>query len=199
MVNMKAVTLRIQKGSFMMVAWGILLLAASVMTQFFELSADYVLWMWAGATLLGILAQMYCLVNGLQVNLIVWIVLIIIGWGFTLFVMKFDNGSHIDLYGDQAGVWLILMGLGYVATAFSVAKRFLILAAIHIVAGAVMELSARGIVPIDFLNAYSSLVFGLVAGVPLIIAGLPMWYRPPAQAKSGAPVPTPGPATERTG
>ena len=197
MINMKAVTLRIQKAAFMMVAWGILILAASVMTQFFELSADYVLLMWAGATVLGILAQVYCLVNGLQANLTVWIVLIAIGWGFTLFVMKFDNGSHIDLYGDQAGVWLILMGLGYVATAFHVVKRFLILAAIHIVAGIVMELSARGIVPIDFLNTYSSLVFGLVAGVPLIIAGLPMWYRP-APAKAGAPVPASGPATERT-
>src|SRR5438067_2537987 len=197
MINMKAVTLRIQKAAFMMAAWGILILAASVMTQFFELSADYVLLMWAGATVLGIVAQVYCLVNGLQANLTVWIVLIAIGWGFTLFVMKFDNGSHIDLYGDQAGVWLILMGLGYVATAFHVVKRFLILAVIHIVAGIVMELSARGKVPIDFLNTYSSLVFGLVAGVPLIIAGLPMWYRP-AQAKSSAPAPTPGPATERT-
>src|SRR5439155_19415765 len=148
MVNMKAVTLRIPKAAFMMAAWGILILAASVMTQFFELSADYVLLMWAGATALGILAQVYCLVNGLQANLTVWIVLIAIGWGFTFFVMKFDNGSHIDLYGDQAGVWLILMGLGYVASAFHVVKRFLVLAVVHIVAGIVMELSARGIVPI---------------------------------------------------
>src|SRR3954464_10787795 len=120
MINMKAVTLRIQKAAFMMVAWGLLILAASIMTQFFELSANYVLLMWAGATVLGIVAQVFCLVNGLQQNLAAWLIAMAAGWAFTLFVMKFDNGSHIDLYGDLAGVWLILLGLGYVVTAFHV-------------------------------------------------------------------------------
>ena len=84
--------------------------------------------------------------------------LIAIGWGFTFFVMKFDNGSHIDLYGDQAGVWLILMGLGYVATAFHVVKRFLLVGTIHIVVGLLLELSARRIIVIDFLDALFDIV-----------------------------------------
>jgi hypothetical protein len=194
---MKAVTLRIQKAAFMMAVWGIVILAASIMTQFFELSANYVLLLWAGATVLGTVAQVFCLVNGLQQNLAAWLIAMAAGWAFTLFVMKFDNGSHIDLYGDLAGVWLIILGLGYVVTAFHVVKNFLALAAIHIVIGILMELSARGIVPIEFLDTYSSLVFGLVAGVPLIIAGLPMWYRP-AQARSSPPVPASTSAPERT-
>jgi hypothetical protein len=55
-------------------------------------------------------------------------------------------------------------------------KRFFAFAALHILVGLLMELSARQIVSIGVLDQYSSLIFGLVAGIPLIIAALPVWY-----------------------
>jgi len=103
----------------------------------------------------------------------------VIGWVFTYYVVKFDGGSHIDLFGDLAGVWLILLGLGYIATAFQVDKRFLIVAGLHLVVGALLEVSSRHIAAIEILDTYSALIFGLVAGIPLMVAALPVWVPKP--------------------
>lgn len=190
MVNLDQRMLRINKAVFMMAGWGLLILLASIINQFFDLpNPDYVLYMWGGVTLLGIAGQTISLVRGLQLNLTVWLVLMAIGWIFTLYVVKFDNGAHIDLYGDLAGVWLILLGIGHLATAFHVVRRFLFLGAFHIAMGILLELSARRIMSIDFLDSYSTLLFGLVAGGTLIVASLPVWYKPskPAAAPVQAP------------
>src|SRR5437588_3177016 len=97
-------------------------------------------------------------------NFTVWLILIAIGWAFTFYVIKFDNGAHIDLYGDLPGVWLILLGFGHLATAYHVDRRFLIMAAVAFAGGLLLELSARGVFQVGFLTANSSLLFGLIAG-----------------------------------
>jgi hypothetical protein len=175
MFNMKELELNIPKVSFLLASWGLLILLGGVINQWFNLSADFNLWLWGGITLLGVAAQLISMVRGMGLNLGFWLVLIIIGWLFTFYVIKFEGGAHIDLFGDLPGVWLILLGLGYIATAFQVDIRFLILAALHLVAGALLELSSRQIATIEILDTYSSLIFGLVGGVPLMVAALPVW------------------------
>jgi hypothetical protein len=188
MINLDQRMLRINKAVFLMAGWGLLILLASAINQFFDLpNPDYVLILWGGVTVLGIACQTVAMVRGLGMNFTVWLVLIGIGWVFTFYVVKFDNGAHIDLYGDLAGVWLILLGIGHLVTAFHVVKRFLLMSIIHIVAGVVLEISARGIVTIDFINSYSTLIFGIVAGGSLIVAALPVWYRPRKPATAPAP------------
>jgi hypothetical protein len=190
MINLDQRIVRINKAVFLMAGWGLLILLGSLINQFFDLpSPDYVLYLWGGVTLLGIACQAIAMVRGLGQNFAAWMVVIALGWVFTFYVIKFDNGAHIDLYGDLAGVWLILLGVGHLVTAYHVVRRFLLVGAIHIVAGILLELSARGIVTVDFLNAYSTLIFGIVAGGSLIVSSLPVWYRPKK------PVPSPAPAT----
>ena len=72
---------------------------------------------------------------------------------------------------------MILLRHRLPATAYHVERHFLIFAALHIVVGVLMELSARGVMRIGFLDTYSTLIFGVVAGLPLLIAALPQWYR----------------------
>jgi hypothetical protein len=172
MLNMNANSLNIPKVSFMLAGWGLVILLGGIINQWFGLNADATLWLWAGVSLLGLLAQLAAMVRGLGLNLVAWLAAIAIGWGFTYYVTKFDGGSHADLYGDLAGVWLILLGLGYVATAFQVDKRFLALAGLHLLVGALMELSIHQIVPVEVLDSYAALVFGVVGGLPLLAAGL---------------------------
>jgi hypothetical protein len=171
------VTLHISKASFMMAGWGLLLLLGGAISQWFNLSADFTLVLWGGITVLGIIAQLVAYVKGLGLNYTFWIFLMVLGWAFTWYVTKFDNGIHADLYGDLAGVWLILLGIGYVATAFQVDKRFFVIAGAHLLVGVLLELSSRRIVTIDILDTYSALIFGLVGGLTLIVASLPVWYR----------------------
>lgn len=127
-------------------------------------------------TVLGIGFQLISMVRGLGLNLGIWIILMICGWLFTFYVIKFEEGIHIYLFGDLSGVWLILLWIGYVATAFQVDKRFLIVAALHLGVGALLELASRGLVSFEILNTYSTLIFGLVGGLPLMIAAIPIWF-----------------------
>lgn len=176
---MSETTLHISKASFMMGVWGLAILVASMVNQWFTPpNTDFLLLMWGLATLVGLGAHLISMVKGLGLNLGAWIGVVLVGWGFTLYVIKLDNGAHMDMFGDMAGVWLILLGLGYVATAFQVDKRFLIIAALHLAAGVILELSARRVVVVDAIDANSTLIFGLVGGLTLIVAALPFWYAP---------------------
>jgi hypothetical protein len=189
MLNFNDGTLHVEKARVLMAGWGLLIMLAAIINQFFDLpNPNYVLWLWTGVTVLGILAHITSLIHGLGQNFGAWVVVIVLGWAFTFYVVKFDNGAHIDLYGDLAGVWLILLGIGYLATAYHVERHFLLLAALHIVVGVLMELSARGVMRIGFLDTYSTLIFGLVAGLPLLIAALPQWYRAEVPQPSAAVV-----------
>jgi hypothetical protein len=121
-LNSNTVTLRINKAAFTLGAWGLLILLASLVNQFFippSLEAVYALW--SVVTLLGIAAQAICLARGLGSNFAVWMVVMVVGWLFT----------HSGFYADIPGVWLILLGVGYVATAFQVHMRFMWLAGLH--------------------------------------------------------------------
>jgi hypothetical protein len=186
MFNMNGSSLNIAKASFIMGVWGLVLVLGGVINQWWGLNVDNTLWLWAGVTVLGLVAQFAGLMKGLWLNMAAWLIVLVLGWGFTFYVTKFDNGAHADLYGDLPGVWLILLGLAYGATAFQVDKRFFIIAAIHLVFGALLELSYRQIMPVSFLDSYSVVLFGLVSGLPLIIAALPFWY---AKATKVTPAP----------
>jgi hypothetical protein len=189
MFNYTESDLHIPKVSFLLASWGLLIFLGGVINQWFNLSADFTLLLWVGITILGIAAQLIANVKGMGINLGIWLGLIVVGWVFTYYVVKFDNGAHIDLFGDLSGVWLILLGIGYIATAFQVDKRFLIVAGLHLLAGALLELSSRQIVAIGFLDSFSTLIFGLVGGLPLIVAALPVWLE-----KSEEPKAQPAPA-----
>lgn len=179
MLNTNRMSLSVGKVNIILGAWGLAMLIGGVASQSFGLSADTTLLVWGALTAIGVAAQIASFVRGLEMNITAWLIVIVAGWAFTLYVTKMSGG---DLYPDLAGVWLILLGLGYVATAFQVDKRFFAFAALHILVGLLMELSARQIVSIGVLDQYSSLIFGLVAGIPLIIAALPVWYTPANRA-----------------
>jgi hypothetical protein len=166
----------INKAAFQLAAWGLIVLVAGALSQYFNLSADFLLWLWGGATLLGVIAQVWSLVRGVGLNLGIWLGVIALGWLFTFYVTKFDNGAHADLYPDLPGVWLILLGIGYIASTFQLDKRFAIIAALHLVMGGLLELSARRVITVDFLDANGALLLGLTGGLPLLIAALPFWY-----------------------
>lgn len=187
MINMKSSHMRLNKAPSLMGIWGIVILLGSIMHQFFELRLDYVLIMWGLMTLLGIAAQAVCLMRGLEQNFGVWLAVIVVGWFLTLYIIKFDKGYNIEFAGDLPGIWLGLMGVGYAITALQVTRKFWILAAVSFVTGALLELAARGILQVDFLVEYSTLLFGIFAGVPLIVASLPYFYRPEVKA---APAPS---------
>jgi hypothetical protein len=180
LLNLNEEMVQFQKARLLMGVWGLLILLAATITQFFELASSYVLWLWAGVTVLGLLCQVVCLLRFLLPNFGIWLFFIAAAWLFTLYVIKFDNGAHIDLYGDLAGVWLMALGCAYLATLVQVDRRFLLLAVLHLGVGILLELSARRVLTISFLDTYSTLIFGLVAGLPLLIGALPFWYRAPA-------------------
>jgi hypothetical protein len=195
MIKLDQRVLRINKAVFLMACWGLLILLASTINQFFNVpSLDTILVMWAGVTVLGIAGQAVSLVRGLGLNFGTWLAVIAVGWAFTFYVVKFDNGAHNNLFGDLPGVWLLLIGIGHIATAFHVMRRFLAVAGVHFAVGLLMELSAHQVVSISLLDQYSVLVFGIVAGGSMIVAALPVWYRPAQRVPSPAPV-APAPAT----
>lgn len=185
MLDFESHEVRIPKAIFLMGAWGLVLLLASVIDQVVAPGVDLLLWLWLGATLLGLGAQLVAMVHGLGRNFAAWIVVILAGWAFTLYVFKFDNGAHVDLFGDLPGVWLILLAAGYAATARQVHARFWLPAGLHLGVGLILELAAHGALPLGALGGYATLIFGLVTGVSLLVATLPMWYR------SDAPAPQP--------
>ncbi len=184
MVNLKTTSLAIPKVGLILGGWGLVLLLGGVMSQWFELKVDFVLWLWGGVTLLGLLAQGLGMVRGLGLNLSTWLILIVVGWLLTFYVIKFENGAHSDLFGDLPGLWLLLLSMGYVATAFQVSKLFLGLAGLHLLVGFLMELSIRQVLTLDFLDLYSSIIFGLVSGLPLLIAAWPGWYKTQTQEQA---------------
>jgi len=184
MFNVTEFDLHIPKVSFLLGSWGLLIFLGGVINQWFNLSADFTLLLWVGITILGIAAQLITMVKGMGFNLGIWIGLVVIGWLFTYYVVKFDGGSHIDLFGDLTGVWLVLLGLGYIATAFQVDKRFLIVAGLHLLVGALTEISSRHVVTIEVLDTFSPLIFGLVGGIPLMITALPVWVPKPKPQNS---------------
>jgi hypothetical protein len=161
---------KLSKLTIIMAGWGAVLLLGGVVNQYASLDIDTTFLLWGGLTILGVGAQLAGMVKGLGPNLTAWLGVMVLGWAFTFYVFKFDNGSHIDMFGDLAGVWLILLGIGYIATAFQVDKRFFAFAGLHIGVGVLLELSARQVITLEVLNSNAALIFGLVAGIPLMIA-----------------------------
>ena len=178
MINTRHNMMTINKAPALMGSWGLAVLLASVMNQFFELSTNNSLLMWGLLTVLGIVGHSVCYLRGLGKNFAVWVGLITVGWLFTLYVFKWDNGANIALLADLPAAWLALIGVGYVATALQIDRRFFYLAGVHFAVAAVMELSARGIMPIDFVDEYAALIFGLTVSIPLFVASLPQFYHP---------------------
>ena len=190
--------LHVNKAPAMMAVWGVMLLLGGVIQQFLNLSADMMLIIWGVLSLIGIAGQVVCLVNGLSKNFGVWIGVIVVGWLITLYILKFDKGFNIQYAADLPAIWLGLLGIGYWWTALQVNRRFWYLSAASFAFGEFMELCVRGVFQGfgDFIVSYDKLFFGLFAGVPLIIASLPQYYKPPkkkAAPAAAAPASAPAP------
>ncbi|HKP53925.1 MAG TPA: hypothetical protein VJ183_14895 [Chloroflexia bacterium] len=198
MINMKATHLRvsealhINKAPSLMAIWGVMLVLGGVAQQFLSLSIDTTLIVWGVLSVIGVAGQVVCMTHGLGKNFAAWIAVIAVGWFFTLYIIKFDKGYNIQYLTDLPAIWLMLLGIGYAATAFQVNRKFWMLAAASFFLGELIEMGVYGVLQFqDFFVEYSTLLFGIFAGVPLIIASLPRFYRP-AQKK---PAPNQPPAT----
>jgi hypothetical protein len=198
MINMKATHLRvsealhINKAPSLMAIWGVMLLLGGVAQQFLNLSVDTTLIVWGVLSLVGVVGQVVCMMHGLGKNFAAWIAVIVVGWFITLYIIKFDKGYNIEYLTDLPAIWLMLLGIGYGATALQVNRKFWMLAAASFFFGELMELGVHGVLQLDFFIEYSTLLFGIFAGVPLIIASLPQYYRPaPKKAAPAPPSATP--------
>jgi hypothetical protein len=63
-----------------------------------------------------------------------------------------------------------------------------------------MELSARRIVRIDFINEYAHLIFGLAVAIPLFVASSSRYYKPKPKVEPAVPqaIPAPPPPAPTT-
>jgi hypothetical protein len=161
--------LRLTRAGVTMAVWGVVLLLAGVYNQYQFPSVEAILGIWGAITLIGLAVQVACEIKHAAVNFYVWLASVAVAWLFTLYVTVWDNGAHGALYPDLPGVWLIFLGLGYVDTARRINSRFVWIGVVHIVAGIILEIVARGIIKVDFLSTYSTLIFGIVAGGTLIV------------------------------
>lgn len=190
--------LHINKAPSMMAVWGVMLFLGGVIQQFLKLSIDMMLVIWGVLSVIGIAGQIVCMVNGLGKNFGVWLGVIVVGWFITLYIIKFDKGFNIEYAADLPAIWLALLGIGYWWTALQVNRRFWYLAAASFAFGEFMELCLRGVFQGlgDFVVSYDKLFFGLFAGIPLVIAALPQYYKPPKKktAPAAAPASAPAPA-----
>jgi hypothetical protein len=193
MINTRHNMMEINKAPALMVTWGLAVLLASVVNQFFELEQDYLLIFWGALSLLGIAGHALCYISGLRLNYLLWFALLAVGWLFTLFVFKWDNGSNISLLADLPAVWLALIGVAYVLTGKQIDKRFYTVAAFTFAVALVLELSARRIVPISFVDEYAALIFGLTVSLPLFVASSARYYRPRPKPVPAASQPAPAP------
>ena len=182
MLDFESHEVRIPKAIFLMGAWGLVLLLASVIDQVFAPGVDLLLWLWLGATLLGLGAQLIAMVHGLGRNFAAWIAVILAGWAFTLYVFKFDNGAHVDLFGDLPAC--LADPAGGRLRGDRAARASTLLAAGRAASGRWPDPRAGGAwrPPLGALGGYATLIFGLVTGVSLLVAILPVWYRPDAPA-----------------
>jgi hypothetical protein len=197
MINTRRNTMTINKAPALMLAWGLAVLLASLVGQYFELEQDYLLIFWAGLTLLGIAGHSLCYMRGLGKNFSIWMGLIGVGWLFTLFVFKWDNGANIALIADLPAVWLALLGVAYIVTALQIDRRFFYIAGFTFAVALILELSARRIVRIDFINEYAQLIFGLAVSIPLFVASSARYYKPKPKTEP-APVAPQATATPPT-
>jgi hypothetical protein len=164
--------LRLTRAGVVMAVWGLLLLGAGIYNQYQFPSVEAIVFLWGAVTVIGLVAQAVCEIQHQPVNFYVWLACLVVAWAFTHYTLMWDNGAHMGLYGDLAGVWLIFLGVGYIDTARKINTRFLWVGVVHVVAGILLELSARGIVKVDLLSNYSTLIFGIVAGGTLLIAAV---------------------------
>ena len=160
--------LRLSRAGILMAVWGVLILVAGVATQYYYPSIEAVLQWWGIVTVIGLAVQAVCELRDQPLNFFAWVGAMAVGWAFTLWALS----PGVGLFADLSPVWLILLGLAYIPTAFQIDRRYWLFAALHLALGGLMELSARGILVIGFLNSNSSLMFGLVGGGSMVIGAV---------------------------
>ncbi len=172
MLNMSSIKLGpVPKVLLLLGPWGLGILIAGFIQQSNEgLKADTFLLIWAIVTLVGLVGQALAMCNGLEKNFLVWVVVIALAWAFTFYVFRVS--SDPALFTDLGPVWLGLMGVGFIFTAYQVNRWFWTIAIIHLGIALLMELSSRGVIKIDFFNSNQPLLVGLIDGGLMIVAGL---------------------------
>jgi hypothetical protein len=173
--------LHLSRAGILMAVWGVLILVAGVATQYYYPSIEAVLQWWAIVTVIGLAVQAACELRDQPLNFLAWVAAMAVGWVFTLWAVS----PGVGLFADLTPVWLILLGLAYIPTAFQIDRRYWLFAALHLALGALMELSVRGVFVVGFLNSYSSLILGLVGGGSMI-AGAALARIKYAEARSEA-------------
>ncbi len=166
----------IPKVFLILVPWGVALLIGGFIHQNMgnPTPAKFLL-VWATVTLVGLVGHALGLCRGLEWNFVVWVVAISLAWAFTFFVFQVyepKGASDPILYSDLGAVWLGLMGIAFIFTAFQVSPLFWLIAIPHLVIALGMELSARSVIKIDYLDANQPLLVALVDGGLTLIAGI---------------------------
>ncbi len=157
--------LGLTRAGLLMANWGVLLLLAGVIVQWWPLpSIESRLAVWGIATLLGLFVQGVEAFRYVRGNLTIWAIALLAGWGFTLYA-AYRIGS---LFVYVGGAWLLLQAVAFAATGRQIDRRFFLLAALNAIVGTLVLLSAGKMVTIPFLDSYASLVLGVMAGATLI-------------------------------
>jgi len=156
------------RSGFAMTVWGVLLILGGVISQWGNLPyPGGFLALWGVITVVGLAVQGLCQVEHQPSNYFVWIGAIGLGWAFTLFVIYVTNFS---LFSELAPAWLLLLGLAYLHTGYKIDSRFYTLGIIHLALALIFEIAWRGVVKIDFLVNYTTVIFAVLAGVAVLAA-----------------------------
>lgn len=157
--------LRLSRAGLLMAIWGVLILAAGITTQYYYPSVEGVMLIWSVVTVVGLGAQALCQLKDQPLNYAIWVGAMVVGWLFT----HYASSPGVGLFRDIAPIWIIMLGLAYIPTAFQIDSRFRYLAALHLVVGGLMELSVRGVLDIVFLRSNGSLLLGIVGGGTMLV------------------------------
>lgn len=181
MFNMSSIKLGpLPKVLLLLGPWGVGILLGGIIQQTNEsMKADTFLLIWALVTVVGLTGQALAMCNGLERNFLVWVSLIALAWAFTFYVFRVS--SDPTLFAHLGPVWLALMGVGFIFTAFQVSQWFWLLAGVHLFLALLMELAARDIYKSEFFVSNQPLLVGVVDGGLTLIAaiiGLIQYFRP---------------------
>lgn len=162
----------IPKVLLILLPWGLAVLLGGLIQQN-QTNANTILMIWAIVTIVGLAGQALGLCRGLELNFLVWVVAIGLAWAFTFVVYRvYEPKGPNDpiLYNDMGPVWLGLMGIAFIFTAFQVNPLFWLVAIPHLIVAGLMELSSRRILTLDWLDGNQPLLVGLIDGGLMLVA-----------------------------
>lgn len=158
--------------------WGLLILGAGELNEITYSPSEtnpWSMWLWYGMAVLGFAGSLFLAPQMLDSGMLfLWLGIVVSGfilnWAF-IYLLKF---KPVDIY--LLLLWLLILGSGCIITGYFMDRRFFLVAGWYfLMAGTVLILALiNGQLP-DPIDEHENLFFGLLTGLPLLLAALPFW------------------------